>query len=140
MLTHPPGTCHPRGVTLKDDRPKSSNDPVAAFQYKLLELADLLRPWVAEIRQASKELLPLLPPEDMRELLAEADREPFALHLFHSVDCIIADVLVECIAELERYAKQTEDRETWYVWHDRDAGARLWRELDPEAPPRTAPG
>jgi hypothetical protein len=91
--------------------------------------------WVPRIRQAGKTLLPELPDEPTRELMADADRETFPLHLYNSVDCILGDALAPTIAELERYARQTEDPRTWKFWHDEDAAARVWRELDPEAPP-----
>lgn len=110
-------------------------DPPAAFQAKLQELADLLRTWVPRLRRASKALVPVLPDEATRDLMMEAGRETLPVHLWHSVDTLLGDVLTPCIADLERFADATEDPATWRVDFEPRAALRVWREIDPDAPP-----
>jgi hypothetical protein len=117
------------------ERGAAPTEPPAAFQTKLQELASLLRTWVPRLRRASKALLPILPDEATRELMMEAGREALPVHLWNSVDTLLGDVITPCIADLERFADATEDPATWRVDYEPRAALRIWRELDPEAPP-----
>ena len=109
--------------TRKSTAPPSSG-PTAALQAQLRAWADFMAAWPRVVRELAAAIAETAPAE-----------ETLAHHLATSADTLCGDVIAPFVADLRRYALQTEDPATW-LDDGRlvDPGA-VWREIDPGAPP-----
>jgi hypothetical protein len=118
-----------------DGRSEGAADPIVALQRRLAEMAQAMRPWGPELRRLARALEPVVGGREAAVAAVNVGQGGLAADLYASTGSLILDCLARPIAEFERLARATEEGKTRS--EDPDATFRIWREVDPEAPPAT---